>query len=116
MPYLLDTNVLGAYLLRRPGAVALIDPLVQQHEAETSILVFGEVTEYLRGFGNADQLQIQMRRLMVNIPPRPLTYAAVEKYADLRRLLRPLGLITTDSDFMRVPNLAFQLVTRAALR
>jgi predicted nucleic acid-binding protein len=136
MPFLLDTNVLSAYLLRRSGAVALIDPLVQRQEAETSILIYGEVTEYLRGFPNAGLLQVQLRRLMLNIPPRSLTYAAVERYADLRRILRPQGqliggidtlvaataiernlvLFTTDSDFMRVPGLQYQLIARVALR
>jgi hypothetical protein len=46
MPFLLDTNVLGAYILHRPGAITLIDTLVQRQEAETSILVYGEITEY----------------------------------------------------------------------
>jgi predicted nucleic acid-binding protein len=81
-------------------------------------------------------LQTQLRRLMLNIPPRSLTYATVERYADLRRILRPLGqligdidtliaataiernltLITTDSDFTRIPGLHYQLIARAELR
>jgi hypothetical protein len=52
-PICLDTNVLSAYLLRRPGAVALIDPLVQRREAKTSILIYGEITEYFRSLPNA---------------------------------------------------------------
>ena len=136
MPFLLDTNVLSAYLLRRPGAVAIIEPLVQSQDAETSILVYGEVIEYLRSFPNAGLLQAQLRRLMLNIPPRSLTYATVERYADLRRILRPQGqligdidtlvaataiernlvLFTTDSDFTRVPGLQYQLIARTSLR
>ncbi len=98
MAYLLDTNVLSAYLLRRSGATTLIDPLVHRQEAETSILVYGEITEYFRGFSNAEPLQIRMRRLMLNIPPRSLTYATVEHYADLRRALRPQGQLIGDVD------------------
>jgi tRNA(fMet)-specific endonuclease VapC len=136
MSFLLDTNILSAYLLRRGGAVTLIDPLVLQQDAETSILVYGEVTEYFRAFPNAGQLQMQLRRLMLNIPPRPLTYAIVERYADIRRTLRPQGqligdidtlvaataierqltLLTTDTDFQRVPGLQYQLIARANLR
>jgi tRNA(fMet)-specific endonuclease VapC len=136
MAILLDTNVLSAYLLRRSGAVTIVDPFIRRHEAETSLLVYGEITEYFRGFPNAQQLQVQLRRLMLDIPPRPLTYAIVERYADIRRTLRPQGqligdidtlvaataierqltLITTDSDYMRVPGLLYQLVARTALR
>ena len=46
--YLIDTAPLAAYLLGRPWAVAVIDPWLDRHEAATSILVYGEVTEYLK--------------------------------------------------------------------
>ena len=43
--YLIDTAPLAAYLLGRPRAVAVIDPWLDRHEAATSILAYGEVTE-----------------------------------------------------------------------
>lgn len=136
MSFLLDTNVLGAYLLGRDGAVSLVAPLVPQHQAETSILVYGEIIEYFRSLPNALQLQVQLRRLMLIVPPRALTYATVERYADIRRQLRPTGqligdidtliaataiergmaVMTTDSDYTRVPGLQYQLIARNALR
>lgn len=136
MAFLVDTNVLSAYLLRRVGAVALLDPLVQRREAETSLLVYGEVTEHFRSLRAASQIQQQLRRLMLNIPPRSLTYDIVERYADIRRTLRPSGqligdidtliaataierqlvILTTDNDFTRVPGLQLLLVARDSLR
>jgi tRNA(fMet)-specific endonuclease VapC len=136
MSFLLDTNVLGAYLLGREGAESLVAPLVQQQQAETSILVYGEITEYFRSLPNAAQLQVQLRRLMLTVPPRALTYATVERYADIRRQLRPIRqligdidtliaataiernmiVMTTDSDYTHVPGLHYQLIARAALR
>ena len=47
--YLVDTAPLAAYLLGRAGAVATLDPWLDQREVATSLLVYGEVTEYLKG-------------------------------------------------------------------
>src|SRR5438874_13223998 len=87
--YLVDTSVLGAYLHRRVPAVQLLHPLIQQHEVATSILVYAEVTEYIQGFPNAPQRQHELRLLLREIYPYFLTYSIVERYADLRRKLRP---------------------------
>lgn len=108
--YLLDTSLLAAYLQSRKPADHLIRPLIERHEVATSILVYAEV--------------------------RGLPYAILERYADMRRKLRPpygkgligdmdtliaatalernLTLLTTDSDFERVPNLKWQLVNLKA--
>lgn len=47
--YLLDTAPLSAYLLGRPQAVSVIDPWIDDQAAATSILVYGEIIEYLKG-------------------------------------------------------------------
>ena len=130
--YLVDTSVLGAYLQRRASAVQLLHPLIQKHEVATSIIVYAEVTEYIKGFPNSTQRQHDLRLLLREIYPYFLTYSIVERYADLRRKLRPpygtgligdmdtliaatamernLTLLTIDTDFDRVPDLKWQLV------
>src|SRR5437588_4671887 len=134
--YLLDTSLLAAYLQSREPAVHLIQPLIERHEVATSILVYAEVTEYLKGLPNAAKRLHDLRQLLQEVYPYFLTYAILERYADLRRKLRPphgkgligdmdtliaatalerhLTLITTDSDFERVPNLKLQLVSLKA--
>ncbi len=138
--YLLDTAVVNAYLKGRSGAVALVHPWTNAGEATTSILVYGEVVEYLQGLAAPDYARHLglLRGLMRQLQPSPLTFAILERYADLRRALRPphgpgligdidvliaataltlgLEMVTTDSDFARVPGLTSQIVTRAQLR
>ena len=46
--YLLDTGPLGAYLQGREPAVDLIVPWIRRGEAATSILVYGELIEYIK--------------------------------------------------------------------
>jgi hypothetical protein len=46
--YLLDTGPLGAYLQGRQPAVDLIVPWIRRGEAATSILVYGELIEYIK--------------------------------------------------------------------
>lgn len=90
------------------------------------------MTEYNRSFTDAIQRQDELRRVLDQIAPLPLDYAIMERYADLRRQLRPpygpgligdidtviaatalehgLTLVTADSDFQRVPDLDIMLV------
>ena len=86
--YLLDTSPLAAYLLGRPRAVSLLDPWLTRHEAATSILVYAEVIEYLKGLPDFPTRRSQLRRQLQEIRPYLLTYAIVERYADLRRSMR----------------------------
>lgn len=130
--YLLDTGPLAAYLLGRPAAVALIDPWIDRREAATSILVYAEVTEYLKGMTNFALRHAQLRQQLQEIHPYFLTYPILETYAEIRRGMRPprgLGLIgdidtliaamalernltvaTVDKDFERIPDLTVMLV------
>jgi tRNA(fMet)-specific endonuclease VapC len=127
--YLLDTNVGGAYLQGRPGAVSLAREWIHNDQATTSIVVYGEITEYLKGFAQFPRHQAALRTLLRKVHPYPLTYALLEQYADLRRAMRPpygpgligdidtliaatalhyrLTLVTTDSDFTHVPGLSY---------
>jgi predicted nucleic acid-binding protein len=103
-----------------------------------SIVVYGEIMEYLKGFTGFPRHQSALRTLLRKVYPYPLTYALLEQYADLRRAMRPpygpgligdidtliaatalhygLTLVTTDSDFTRVPALSFMHLPLHALR
>lgn len=130
--YLLDTSPLAAYLQSRKGAVDLITPLIKKHEAATSVLAYAEVTEYIKGLPNVQKRSRDLRLLLREIYPYFLTYSILERYADIRRKLRPpygkgligdidtliaatalernLTIITADHDFERVPHLKVKVV------
>lgn len=135
--FLLDTTPLAGYLQGRPQAIALIDPWLDAHEVATSILVYGEIVEYLQGRSDFSTRDAQLRRLLRDITPYFLTYATQRRYATIRRQLRPphgRGLIgdvdiliaatalergqrvvTTDTDYTRVPDLDVLLLDRRTL-
>ena len=131
--YLLDTGPLGAYLQGREAAVDLIVPWIRRSEAATSILVYGELIEYLKSLRDYPTRYLGLRGLMGAIYPYFLTYAILERYADIRRALRPphgpgligdidtliaasalernLTVVTTDSDYERVPGLKVRRIS-----
>lgn len=131
--YLLDTGPLSAFLLGRSPARTLIRPWAARREVVTSIVTYAEVVEYLKSFPNFQARRRELQAMLHRIAPLPLTYAVLERYADIRRQLRPphgpgvigdmdtliaataiehgLTVVTTDSDFQRVPGLKVQLVT-----
>ena len=135
--YLLDTTPLAAYLLGRPQAVALVHPWLDRQQAATSILVYGEVIEYLMGRSGFSDRRTQLRQLLHEITPLFPSYAVLDRYALLRRSLRPphgpgligdidaliaataltrgLTIVTTDIDFTRVPGLEVLLLDRHTL-
>jgi predicted nucleic acid-binding protein len=125
--YLIDSGPLAAYLNERPAAVSSIQPWVQASEAATSMLVYGEVVEYIKSLSDYPGRLAQLRRVMREILPYFPTYSIMERYADIRRALRPprgpgligdvdtliaataleldLTLVTIDNDFDRVEGL-----------
>ncbi len=135
--YLLDTTPLAALLNARPAAVALITPWMQQHEVVTSSVVYAEVIEYIQGRPDFPARRAALRTLLREIYPYSPTYAILERYAAIRRQLRPphgpgligdidtliaaaalerdLTLVSTDRDFQEVPNLKLMLIPRASL-
>ena len=136
--YLLDTSPLAALLLARPAAVDLITPWMQRHEAATSILAYAEVVEYMKGRADFPTRHAHLRTLLGEVYPYFLTYRILERYADLRRSLRPphgpgligdmdtliaatalerhLTVVTIDTDFQRVPNLRVILLSRSTMQ
>jgi predicted nucleic acid-binding protein len=128
--YLLDTSLLAAYLHNRTKAIRLMTPWIKNDEVVTSILVYGEVIEYLKGLPNFADKYTKLHRILDEIPPYPLTYAILDLYADIRRTLRPLRkdigdidtliaatalehdltIVTIDRDFERIPDIKMRLV------
>jgi predicted nucleic acid-binding protein len=135
--YLLDTTPLAAYLLGRPAAISLIDPWLDNHEAATSILVYGEIIEYLMDRSRLPERQAELHRLLREVTPLFLSYSVLDRYAQIRRNLRPphgpgligdidaliaataleqnLTVVTTDGDYARVAGLQALLLHRHTL-
>ncbi len=134
--YLLDSAPLAAYLLGRKAATDLITPWIIRREVATSILVYAEITEYIKGLPDFPRRHHDLKRLLSEVYPYFLTYSILERYADIRRLLRPpygtgligdidtliaatalernLTIVTTDTDFERVPDLrVMRIIFRA---
>ena len=136
--YLLDNGVLVAYVKGRLGAVQLISPWIVAREVVTCMVVYGEAIEYFMGNAEFARNKAALQTLMVEVIPLQLTYAVVERYAEVRRAMRPpygLGLIgdidtliaatameegltvvTLDGDFTRIPGLTVMRLDRAALQ
>lgn len=131
--FLLDSAPMAAYLNRRQAAIDLISPWIERHQVATSILVYAEVTEYIKSLSDFSARHTQLRKLLAEIYPYFLTYSILDRYADVRRQLRPphgpgligdidtliaataldrqLTVVTTDRDFERVPGLKVMLVS-----
>jgi predicted nucleic acid-binding protein len=70
--YLLDTSVVAGYLLARSKAKQLVRPLLTQDEAATSMLVYGEVAEYVKKFADFSAYKASLEALLEQIYPFPL--------------------------------------------
>lgn len=130
--YLLDTAPLAGLLVGRPAVVERITPWLAAREAATSILVYAEIVEYLKGKQDYEKYYEALRSLLNEVYPYFLTYPILERYADIRRSLRPphgpgligdidtliaataldqnLIVVTTDTDFQRVPGLQVEVI------
>jgi predicted nucleic acid-binding protein len=130
--YLLDSAPLAAYLHGRKRAVETITPWITRNEVATSILVYAEVIEYLKGLADFTSRQRDLQSLLRQVYPYFLTYSILERYAEIRRTLRPphgpgligdidtliaatalerkLTIVTVDRDFERVPELDVFLI------
>ena len=135
--YLLDNGVLVAYLKGRVGALRLIDPWIAAQEVGTSIVVYGETIEYIRGEADYRSRRKDLRTLLREVTPLTLSYPIMECYADLRRAMRPphgsgligdadtliaatalehgLTVVTLDGDYARVPGLLVLHLMRSDL-
>lgn len=134
---LADTTILTAYLYQRPLVLEILCPWIVQSEASTSVLVYGEMVEHLKGRADFTRHRDELRDLLKVVTPYFLTYDILERYADIRRQLRPprgpgligdvdtliaatalernLTVVTTDSDYERIPELKVMLIPRRSL-
>ncbi len=130
--YLLDTEPLSAYFQGRHRTRTLIDPWVARREVTTTILNYAELIEYLRGLPDFARQRTRLKHALGSIHIHGLSSPVADGYAEIRRGLRPpngpgligdidtfiaaialvngLTLVTTDSDFSRVPDLDVMLV------
>jgi predicted nucleic acid-binding protein len=134
--YLLDSGPLAAYLLGRKMAIDLISPWILDQEAATSQLVYAEIIEYIKGLSGYARHKRDLKSILKEVHPYYLNYPILDRYADIRRSLRPpygkgligdidtliaatalqydLTIVTVDHDFERVPNLKVMLVNLKA--
>src|SRR5262245_18449451 len=84
----------------RTGAVNLMQPWVQNREAATSILAYGEAVEYLRPKPNFPAHLQALHQLLEGVRPYFLTYPILRRYADIRLDLRPRGQLIGDIDIL----------------
>jgi predicted nucleic acid-binding protein len=118
--YLLDTPLIAALLNNRAGAVAIATPWIAAHEAATSILVYGEVVEYIKPSARFTRHYSALTNLLAGVYPYFITLSIMERYADIRLALRwgrmigdidtliaataldrGLTVVTLDPDFQR---------------
>jgi predicted nucleic acid-binding protein len=108
-------------------------PWVSQDLTATSVPVYAETLEALKGRPDFPDRHRAVKRLLKAVAPYTLNYRILERYADVRRALRPpygpgligdidtliavtalefgLTVVTTDTDFQRVPGLDVLIVT-----
>lgn len=132
--YLLDTSVVAAFLNKRPGTISLVKPWFSANEVAISLLVYGEVIEYIKTKPNYKNHHLALKKLLKDLSHYSLSVAIVERYAEIRLSLRKgkligdmdtliaatalernLTLVTIDPDFKRVPKLKLILLTRQQL-
>ena len=132
--HLIDTSILCEALLRRDSTTAVVRQVILSNTAATSIVVAGEALERVMGRNDYVLLRQQLVQLLSVVYPYSIDLAIMERYASLRRTLRPpygpgligdidsliaataiehgLTLVTMDGDFARVPGLDLLLVPR----
>ncbi len=97
--YLLDTSPLTAYLMGYRRATGLLSPWISSNDVATSILVYGEAYEFIRGFADFPAMHTQLQALLSGpIPVYNLTFGILGRYADMRRTLRPSNSLIGDVD------------------
>jgi predicted nucleic acid-binding protein len=124
-------------LNERAAADRLLVPWMANNELATSVLVYGEVVEYILSRPDFEVHHQRLWQLLRVVYPVALSYPVLEQYARIRLQMRPphgpgligdidtliaasalerdLIIVTTDSDFLRVPNLGVILLDRVQL-
>jgi len=66
--YLLDSPILTGYLKGRK-VVTLVEPWLDHNETATSLLVYGEISEYNHNFPDFARRQTELRALLQQVYP-----------------------------------------------
>ncbi len=112
--------------------VSHLAPRIDRGEAATSIIVYGDVIEFLMGLPDVARRRRELSGALEGVHMHRLTVHILDRYALIRRQLRrPYGLgiigdmdtliaatalernltvVTADSDFLRVPGLKVELL------
>lgn len=131
---LLDTPLLAGYLSGRSPVTAFVDWHLSRVPVRTSLLCYAEVAEALQGRANADRHRAELRLALQTVRPLSLSFRVLDGYGAVRRARRPpygpgligdidtliastalaydFTLVTTDGDFLRVPDLKLILLDR----
>ncbi len=132
--HLLDTAILCEVLVRRTTTTAFVRKLILSASAATSVVVVGEALERVMGRDDYEVFRERLIQLQDVVYPYAIDFAVMERYAALRRSMRPpygpgligdidtliaataiehgMTLVTMDRDFERVPGLDLLLVPR----
>ncbi len=65
--YLLDSGPVAAFLQGRKAVVDIITPWIIRREVATSILVYAEVTEYLKSLSDFSRRHNELRQLLTEV-------------------------------------------------
>jgi predicted nucleic acid-binding protein len=76
----------------------MIVPWIRARQATTSILVYGEVNEYISGRPDDRPLHARLLDLLGEVVPFFVTYAIMRRYGDLRRKPRVTNGLIGDID------------------
>ena len=87
--HLIDTSILCEALLRRDSTTAVVRQVILSNTAATSIVVAGEALERVMGRNDYVLLRQQLVQLLNVVYPYSIDLAIMERYASLRRTLRP---------------------------
>lgn len=67
--YLLDTGILSTYLRGRSKITELVDPWIVNDESATSILVYGEIIEYVRSASDFTRRRDHLQEVLTGVAP-----------------------------------------------
>jgi tRNA(fMet)-specific endonuclease VapC len=132
--YLVDSTIVIDYLRGRKEVVELLNPLLDEQEAATSLIVYAEVLEGLVFRSNKADMRREFEAVIGAMFLSPPDQIIAERFADIRAHLRTIGqllpdhdmwiaatalscgatIITDDSDFDRIPKLRTKAPRRCA--
>src|SRR5437868_2040948 len=99
MSYLIDTDVVAAYLKGRQAEAALLGSLAQQGLA-ISLITYGEIYDGIYNGRDPQASAAIFRRFLRGVDVLPLTKIIMQRFARIRGQLRRSGNIISDTDIL----------------